>query len=153
MRSLGEELRTQREARQISLREISDVTKIGLRFLEALERDEFARLPGGQFNKGFIRAYCRVIGADPEKMIGAYDAQLRVRGETPGEDTESAVAASQAPRGLNPLQVAVGAAIVLAVVTLALAAWIVWHMSTAHGASAPPAAGQAVLRTPATPNR
>ena len=87
MASLGEELRRQRELRQITLREISDATKINIRFLEALERNDFRHLPGGQFNKGFIRAYSRHIGIDPEQLVDAYLAELQ-RQDPPVEEPE-----------------------------------------------------------------
>src|SRR4030095_422268 len=72
MSSFGESLRRERELRQISLREISEATKINLRYLDALERDDFRHLPGGVFNKGFVRAYAQFIGIDPETMVTAY---------------------------------------------------------------------------------
>ena len=52
--SLGQRLRREREQRGISLDEISLSTKIGTRFLLALEEDKFDKLPGCVFNKGFI---------------------------------------------------------------------------------------------------
>lgn len=72
MSSFGETLRRERELRQISLREIAEATKINLRYLDALERDDFRHLPGGVFNKGFVRAYAQFIGIDPESMVTAY---------------------------------------------------------------------------------
>ena len=72
MSSFGETLRRERELRQISLREIAEATKINLRYLDALERDEFKHLPGGGFNTGFVRAYAQFIGIDPETMVTAY---------------------------------------------------------------------------------
>ena len=72
MSSFGEVLKRERELREISLREISEATKISLRYLEALERDDFKYLPGGVFNKGFVRAYAQFIGVDPETMVTAY---------------------------------------------------------------------------------
>ena len=72
MSSFGEVLKRERELREISLREISEATKISLRYLEALERDDFRYLPGGVFNKGFVRAYAQFIGVDPETMVTAY---------------------------------------------------------------------------------
>jgi cytoskeletal protein RodZ len=72
MSSFGETLRRERELRQISLREIAEATKINLRYLDALERDDFRHLPGGVFNKGFVRAYAQFIGIDPETMVMAY---------------------------------------------------------------------------------
>lgn len=72
MSSFGEELRRERELRQITLREISESTKINVRYLEALERNDFTHLPGGVFNKGFVRAYAQHIGVDPETMVNSY---------------------------------------------------------------------------------
>jgi len=70
--SFGEELKRERELREITLREISEATKVNLRYLDALERNDFERLPGGVFNKGFVRAYAEYIGVDPETMVNAY---------------------------------------------------------------------------------
>ena len=72
MPSFGEELRRERELREISLREVSQATKISMRFLEAMERNDFSYLPGGLFNRGFVRAYCQHIGIDSESMVNAY---------------------------------------------------------------------------------
>jgi cytoskeleton protein RodZ len=80
--SFGDELRRERELRDISLREISEATKINMRFLEALEGNDFAHLPGGVFNKGFVRAYCEFIGVDAESMVNAY--LLEERAQTAG---------------------------------------------------------------------
>lgn len=72
MPSFGETLKRERELRQISLREIAEATKINLRYLEALERDDFRHLPGGVFNKGFVRAFAQFIGIDADAMVTAY---------------------------------------------------------------------------------
>jgi cytoskeleton protein RodZ len=75
MISIGEELKREREFREISLREISDATKINIRMLEAIEKDNFGALPGGIFNRNFIRAYADFIGLDPELIIRKYQIQ------------------------------------------------------------------------------
>ena len=74
--SFGDELRRERELRGISLQEIAEATKVSLRFLEAMERNEFDSIPGGLFTRGFIRAYATHIGADPEKLVNAYLFQV-----------------------------------------------------------------------------
>ena len=80
--SFGEELKRERELREISLREVSESTKISLRYLEALERNDFGALPGGVFNRGFVRAYSQYIGVDPDTMVDAYMLQeTTTRGE------------------------------------------------------------------------
>jgi cytoskeletal protein RodZ len=72
MSSFGEELRRERELRSISLREVAEATKVNVRYLEAIERNQFDQLPGGVFNRGFVRAYAEFIGVDPETMVNAY---------------------------------------------------------------------------------
>ncbi len=72
MSTFGETLKRERELRKITLREVSEATKIGLRYLEALEANRFDQLPGGLFNKGFIRAYAKFIGLDGEALVNAY---------------------------------------------------------------------------------
>ncbi len=69
----GSHLKHQRELRGISLDEISSITKIHLRYLEALESNSFDELPGEVFIKGFIRSYGRAIGANLQELISAYD--------------------------------------------------------------------------------
>src|SRR5882672_6659136 len=79
MATFGETLKRERELREISLREISDATKINVRYLEALEQNRFDALPGGLFNKGFIRAYATYIGVDGEAMVDSYLHELNAR--------------------------------------------------------------------------
>jgi cytoskeleton protein RodZ len=92
MSSFGEELRRERELREISLREISEATKISLRYLDALERNDFRHLPGGVFNKGFVRAYAQYIGVDPESMVNAYLLELKSQESLVPQGKEGAVA-------------------------------------------------------------
>lgn len=72
MGSFGDKLRHEREARGVSLEEIAKVTKIGTRSLKALEEENFGILPGGIFNKGFVRSYARFLGLDEEKAVADY---------------------------------------------------------------------------------
>jgi cytoskeletal protein RodZ len=55
---------------------VSEATKINIRYLEALERNEFTFLPGGAFTRGFIRSYARHIGIDEDEAINAYLYEL-----------------------------------------------------------------------------
>ncbi|MBI4465090.1 MAG: helix-turn-helix domain-containing protein [Acidobacteria bacterium] len=84
MGSLGESLRREREARGISLEEISRQTKIGVRLLRTIEDEQFDRLPGGIFNKSFVRQYARYVGLDEEVAIQQYLQVLGAQRETPG---------------------------------------------------------------------
>src|SRR5271165_4498063 len=58
--------------RGISLDDIAAVTKIGTRLLRALEEEEFDSLPGGIFNKGYVRAYAKYVGIDEEQAVADY---------------------------------------------------------------------------------
>jgi len=75
--TFGEKFRKERERRGFSLDDVSNVTKIGSRMLKAIEDEHFDQLPGGVFNKGFIRAYARHLGLNDEEAITEYLAALR----------------------------------------------------------------------------
>jgi cytoskeleton protein RodZ len=72
--SFGARLKREREQRKITLDDISVSTKIGTRFLAALEEEHFDQLPGGIFNKGFVRAYARHLGIDENQAIADFVA-------------------------------------------------------------------------------
>jgi cytoskeleton protein RodZ len=69
MASFGERIKRERELRGVSLEEIAESTKIGKRNLEALETENFDKLPGGIFNKGFVRAYAKYLGLDEDQAV------------------------------------------------------------------------------------
>ncbi len=79
--SLGEQLRRARVSRGISLREVSDQTRITMRHLEAIESNSYKHLPGGIFNRSFIRAYARAVGFDEKRALDLYSRALQERGE------------------------------------------------------------------------
>jgi cytoskeleton protein RodZ len=72
--SFGGRLKREREQRKITLDDIALSTKIGARFLAALEEEQFDRLPGGIFNKSFVRAYARYLGIDEAQAVADYVA-------------------------------------------------------------------------------
>src|ERR1700693_565864 len=67
--NLGKKLREAREHRGVSLRQIADSTKIAVSILDALERDDISRLPGGIFGRAFVRSFASEVGLDPEETI------------------------------------------------------------------------------------
>ena len=83
--SIGEKLRLAREAHGIALRDISEQTRISMRYLEAIELDDYRRLPGGIFNRSFIRAYAKFVGFDEQEAIEDYSRTLREHGESTDE--------------------------------------------------------------------
>ena len=77
MGEFGDKFRKGREKQGISLEEVSNDTKISSRMLLAIEEEQFDRLPGGVFNKGFIRAYAKYIGLNEDQAVADYLACLR----------------------------------------------------------------------------
>lgn len=77
MGDFGAKFRTTREKKGISLDDVSNVTKISARMLQAIEQENFDQLPGGVFNKGFIRAYAKHLGLNDEEAVTDYLACLR----------------------------------------------------------------------------
>jgi cytoskeleton protein RodZ len=73
----GEHLKREREMRGVTLEEISAATRISPRFLEALENEQWDRLPGGAFNRGFIRSVARFLGLDEESMVAEYALETK----------------------------------------------------------------------------
>jgi cytoskeletal protein RodZ len=73
----GDKFRKAREKKELSLDDVSNVTKIGSRMLQAIEEEHFDQLPGGVFNKGFIRAYAKHLGLNDEEAVTDYLACLR----------------------------------------------------------------------------
>jgi cytoskeletal protein RodZ len=78
-RPFGEQLKREREMRGVSLEEISVATRIAPRFLEALESEQWEQLPGGVFNRGFIRSVARYLGLDEDSLVAEYALQTRGR--------------------------------------------------------------------------
>ena len=77
----GEHLKREREMRGVSLEEISSATRIAPRFLEALENEQWEKLPGGVFNRGFIRAIAHYLGLDEDNLVSEYSLQTKGRPE------------------------------------------------------------------------
>ena len=125
--SFGEKLRRERELRAITIQEISSATKIGTRILTALEEEDFDKLPGGIFNKGFVRAYARYVGIDEEKAVADYLDAAKSR--IPEQEFEVLASQMQEARrrdleaaGVNGRAPGSIAAAVLAVLLLAIVA-------------------------------
>ncbi len=95
--TFGEHLQREREMRGVSLDEISAATRISTRFLEAMEDEQWERLPGGVFNRGFVRAVARFLGLDEENLVAEYATAARDR-----TDLAAAALRSPAPESSPP---------------------------------------------------
>jgi cytoskeleton protein RodZ len=71
--NFGERLKRERELREVSFNEITAGTRISARFLDALENEDWEKLPGGIFNRGFVRAVAHFLGLDEESLLAEYD--------------------------------------------------------------------------------
>lgn len=72
---IGARLRSARQARGISLRQIADATKLSVNTLEALERGQIGRLPGGIYRRSIVRAFASEVGLEPEATLQAFLGQ------------------------------------------------------------------------------
>jgi cytoskeletal protein RodZ len=71
--NFGERLKREREMREVSMEELTKSTRISGRFLQALENEDWDKLPGGVFGRGFVRTIARYLGLDEESLLGEYD--------------------------------------------------------------------------------
>lgn len=93
MNTVGSMLREKRHAKGLTLSDIEKATKIRLRFLEAIERDDFTSLPSPSYTKGFVRNYAQYLGITAEKIMAFYRRQT-------SENTKSTIV----PKGVaNPI--------------------------------------------------
>jgi transcriptional regulator with XRE-family HTH domain len=85
MATLSEQLKRERELRGVSLQQISEETRIGVRFLQALEDDRLEVIPGEFYRRSYLRAYARYLGLDEDRALNVYDFSRREKpasGET-----------------------------------------------------------------------
>lgn len=83
MSSLGQQLKKAREERGVTIQDIAAATHLGARFLQAIENDDYKILPGGVFNRAFVRKFARQVGMDEEQAVRLYEEQLQESGGEP----------------------------------------------------------------------
>jgi len=127
--TIGEQLRLARQERGIPLRQISDQTRISVRYLEAIESNDYKRLPGGIFNRSFVRAYARCIGFDEKEAVESYTRYMREQGDS-GDDVATtpyhAKVYTDTPATRSPVLTVVLAIVILAILTLGALAALHW---------------------------
>ncbi len=152
MASFGERLKLEREKRGITLEEISLATKIGTRMLRALEEERFHQLPGGIFNKGFVRAYARQLGIDEEQAIADYLAaagESQPRTELQPSEESFPLQVREEKKGDGAARIPWGGlAIGLLAVSLGFAAWNSYSRKPRTKAPPPARPSQAVSPIP-----
>jgi cytoskeleton protein RodZ len=148
--SLGEQLRRAREARGVTLREVSEQTRITMRHLEAIEADNYKELPGGIFNKSFVKSYARYVRFDEAQAVELYERTARSAGvysdEVATTPQRSRIYTGEATR--SPLVTYGLSAIIVGILALVVYAGLHYYRRN-EGAQT---AGTAATPTPAAAN-
>src|SRR4030095_9387820 len=121
--TIGEQLRIAREGRGIPLREISDQTRISMHYLEAIETNDYKRLPGGIFNRSFVKAYARHVGFDEKEAVEAYTRYMREAGDASDDVVTTphhSKVYTDTPATRSPVLTVVLAIVILAILTAAV---------------------------------
>ena len=147
--SLGVQLRRAREAQNLSLRDISDQTRISRRYLEAIEADDYKNLPGGIFNRSFVKAFAKAVEFDEAQAIRAYERTARAQGETPDDVPTSRQASRIYTDGepvRSPLVTIALSILILAIISLGAYAALHWYQRrNEHRANQPPPTNRPVV--------
>jgi len=136
MERFSDELRLERERRQVTLETICAVTKVSSRHLLALEAGRYEELPGGVFRKGIVRSYIRALGLDESPWLERFEASLRESGTSKQDDNDWVEFAENVRRNRGASAESttstrwVGVAAM--VVTLIVLGWSVWKF-VLHG--------------------
>ncbi len=81
--TIGADLKAARAAQSITLKQVSEDTRISLRHLQNLEEGRYGDLPGGMYNRAFLRTYCVYLGLDPTHFLERYEAESTPQSEKP----------------------------------------------------------------------
>jgi cytoskeletal protein RodZ len=120
MQTLGDYLKKEREARDISLSEVSDFTKISIIYLDCLEKDEFAKIPGEAYVKGYISSYAECLGISEHEALKLYDSSHVASDNI--EEAEPEIAKANPPPLLSTKTIGFGLALGILIV-LAISAY------------------------------
>jgi cytoskeleton protein RodZ len=115
-------MRHVREQRGVSLRQIAETTKLSVSALEAFERNDISRLPGGIFSRAFVRSYAAQIGVDPERAVREFLSEF------PHESTMAGhphAVQDDRTRGRRLIR---GAMMIAATIALIVGAILVWSL-------------------------
>ncbi|HYL84847.1 MAG TPA: RodZ domain-containing protein [Candidatus Angelobacter sp.] len=128
--NFGERLKRERELREVSVEELTKATRISTRFLQALENEDWDRLPGGVFGHGFVRSIARYLGLDEESLLGEYDLARAAKLAPPDPKPEERIPSP--PKWIPAVAVL---AILLLLTGLFFAARYGWRRFVAHRAA------------------
>jgi cytoskeleton protein RodZ len=113
MTNFGARFKQARESKGISLDQIATETRISTRFLSAIENEEFQLLPGGIFNRGFVRAFAEKVGLDPDQAVADYERMAEVRQPEQVAAPPQVAPPSKRRRSLYPIAIGVLALVIV----------------------------------------
>lgn len=87
--TLGEKLQQAREARGATIAEVAEQTRIAPLYLEAIENNDYRTLPGGIFNKGFVKSYAKYVGVDEQEALQDYTSLISQQEGTVNEEPKT----------------------------------------------------------------
>lgn len=141
--SFGAWLRTQREARGVTIDAIAETSKISRRYLESLETDRFDALPAPVFVRGFLREYSRIVGLDADEVANFYLHARPSTRERPGDALSEQTLAERRPSRRESLFGYGALLAALLVLFLGIAAAISWWVGgRSENAISSPEAGE-----------
>lgn len=146
--SVGARLKLARESQRVTLRQIANTTRIAVSALDAIERDDVKKLPGGIFGRSFVRAYASELKLDIEATVTEFFAQF----PEPPDAGASSTADPSTDGWRSGVPASALSAVVLVIPALALAAWMVFggRGTTTHR-EPPPAAEPVKAARPEAP--
>ena len=147
----GQVLRAEREALGVTTRDVAETLNLSITMVEAIEADDYERMPAAVFARGYIRAYARLLDLDPEPIVARYP-EVAVSNELP-ERVEPPGIEERLRR--HP-QLVVGGLVLLALLLVVLIGVWLWPSDETEQAASGPAGGAAgeqapLAETPGTP--
>ena len=142
MADFGITFRNAREAKGLTLEEVAAKTKIGTRFLEAIEQGQLERLPGGIFSRGFVRAYAECLGLDVDEAVADFDRLSNYRSPSAAIEEKPIVTAK--PAASNPKLFPIAIVVLIIII-------IVFYVATRRSATSVTSdrpAAEAVVQQP-----
>jgi len=144
--NFGERLKRERELREVSMEELTKATRISTRFVEALENEDWDKLPGGVFGHGFVRTIARYLGLNEEALLSEYDMARAANSPPTGPRPEERIPSP--PKWIPAAAVGV---LLLLLVGLSYAGRYGWHRLQSYRASKK-SAGTSVTTPSQVPN-
>lgn len=133
MPALGERYRAAREARGLSLSDVSEQIRIRSVYLAAIEEERWSAIGAPVYIRGFLRTYARFLGLDPEEVVADFNAAVAPPAREPEGDERPAAARRSPLRGSWLVGIA-------ALVAALLVAFVVYNELTMRRENASPVA-------------